>query len=64
MTNGFYYNKRSNSINKDPKNFIELSSKYSNPNSFALPFTNRGKSSYKPSRMSAIIYKSVIISLF
>ena len=55
MTNGFYYNKRSNSINKDPKNFIELSSKYSNPNSFALPFTNRGKSSYKPSRMSAII---------
>ena len=55
MTNGFYYNKRSNSINKDPKNFQKLSSLYNNPNTFALPYTNRRKSSYKTSRMSAII---------
>ena len=55
MTNGFYLNKRSNSINKDPKNFRILSSQYGNPNAFALPYTNRGKSSYKASRMSAII---------
>ena len=55
MTNGFYYNKRSNSINKDPRNFKKLASQYSNPNEFALPFTNRGKSNYKTSRMSAII---------
>ena len=55
MTNGFYYNKRSNSINKDPKNFQLLTSKFSNPNEFALPFTNRGKSSYKTSRLTAII---------
>ena len=55
MTNGFYYNRRSNSINKDQKNFIELSKKFNNPNTFALPYTTRGKSSYKTSRMSAII---------
>ena len=57
MSNGFYYDGRSNSINKDFKNFKELSKKYGNPNAYALPFTttNRGRSSYKASRMSAII---------
>ena len=55
LIDGFYYNRRSNSINKDQKNFIELSKKFNNPNTFALPYTTRGKSSYKTSRMSAII---------
>ena len=55
MSNGFYYDSRANSINKDQKNFRELSKKYGNPYSFALPYTNRGKSSYKSPRMSAII---------
>jgi len=55
MYNGFGYNKRSNSINKDPKNFKELSCLYGNPYSYALPYTKRGLSSYKSSRLSAII---------
>ena len=57
MYNGFYYDGRSNSINKDFKNFKELSKNYGNPNFYALPYTttNRGRSSYKTSRMSAII---------
>ena len=55
MYNGFGYNKRSNSINKDPKNFKELSYLYGNPFTYALPYTKRGVSSYKTSRLSAII---------
>ena len=44
MYNGYYHNKRTNSINKDPKNFRVLSSKYGNPYSYALTCSNRGKS--------------------
>ena len=56
MTNGFYYNRRSNSINKDPKNFKLLCLNYGNPDEYRLPFSQkRGKSNYKPTGMSAII---------
>ena len=52
MSNGFYYNRRSNSIKKDPKNFRELSSKYGNPYFYALSNVKRGKSSNRQSRLS------------
>ena len=45
MYNRYYLNKRTNSINKDPNNFRVLSSKYGNPYSYALTYSNRGKSS-------------------
>ena len=52
MSNGFYYDSRTNSINKDPKNFRELSSKYGNPYFYALSNAKRGKSSNRQSRLS------------
>ncbi len=56
MTNGFYYNRRSNSINKDPKNFRILSTKFANPDNYRLPFSNkRERSRYKTTGMSAIV---------
>ena len=56
MANGFYNNRRNNSINKDPKNFNLLSLKYANPDEYRLPFSNkRGRSSYKTMGMSALI---------
>ena len=56
MTNGFYYNRRSNSINKDPENFRILSSKFANPDEYRLPFSQkRERSRYKTTGMSAIV---------
>ena len=56
MTNGFFNDRRSNSINKDKENFSLLSLKYANPDDFRLPFSQkRGKSKYKSTGMSAII---------
>ena len=56
MTNGFFNDRRSNSINKDKKNFSLLSLKYANPDEFRLPFSKkRGKSRYITTGMSAII---------
>ena len=56
MTNGFYYNRRSNSINKDPENFRILSSKFDNPDEYRLPFSQkRERSRYKTTGMSAIV---------
>ena len=56
MTNGFFNDRRSNSINKDKENFNLLSLKYANPDDFRLPFSKkRGKSNYKTTGMSAII---------
>jgi Ca2+-binding EF-hand superfamily protein len=54
MTNGYYYNRRSNSINKDPKSFKHLSSKYTNPNTYLETNLLRGKSSYKFKGLTAI----------
>ena len=57
MTNGFYYNRRSNSIKKDTDNFRILSSKFANPDDYRLPFSNkkRERSRYKTTGMSALI---------
>ena len=52
MYNGFFLNKRNNSINKDPKSFRLLSSQYGNPYSYALTCGNRGKSSINNMRFT------------
>ena len=56
MNNGFFNDRRSNSINKDPYNFKLLSLEYANPDDYRLPFSNkRGKSGFKTTGMNAII---------
>ena len=54
MYNGYYHNKRTNSINKDHKNFRVLSSKYGNPYFYALTCSNRGKSNGFNKRFSTL----------
>ena len=56
MTNGFFFDRRSNSINKDNKNFNLLTLKYSNPDDFRLPFSKKKETSkHKTTGMTAII---------
>ena len=56
MSNGFYHDRRSYSINKDPENFRLLSMKYPNPDEFRIPFSkNKVKNNYKLTGMSSFI---------
>ena len=51
MTNGFFFDRRANSINKDPKNFKLLSLKYANPDEYRLPFSKKKERS----KLTAIV---------
>ena len=56
MTNGFFFDRRANSINRDKKNFRLLSLNYPNPDEFRLPFSKKLQmSKYKTTRMTAIV---------
>ena len=56
MTNGFFFDRRANSINKDKKNFRLLSLKYPNPDEFRIPFSKKLEmSKHKTTGMTAII---------
>ena len=56
MSNGFYHDRRSYSISKDPENFRLLSMKYPNPDEFRIPFSrNTVKNNYKLTGMSSFI---------